>query len=79
MVPFARRIPRNTMQKMLRDAANYEQQVKTGLLDEQIAVELVVIERIVELVQVVSEQVEQVVDLNSDLFDFLPFLFYSRK
>ena len=39
---LARRIPRNTMQKMLRDAANYEQQVKTGLLDEQIAVELII-------------------------------------
>jgi DNA polymerase-3 subunit delta len=39
---LARRIPRNTMQKMLRDAANYEQQVKTGLLDEQIAVELLI-------------------------------------
>jgi hypothetical protein len=39
----------------------------------------VVIERVAELVQVVAEQVEQVVDLNSDLFDFLPFLFNSRK
>jgi hypothetical protein len=38
----------------------------------------VVIERVVELVQVVAEQVEQVVDLNSDLFDFLPFLFYKE-
>jgi hypothetical protein len=43
---------------------------------------VVVIERVAELVQVVAEQaavVEQVVDLNSDLFDFLPFLFNSRK
>jgi hypothetical protein len=46
---------------------------------EQIAVELVVIERVAELAQVVAEQVEQVVGLNSDLFGFLPFLFYSRK
>jgi hypothetical protein len=38
--------------------------------------ELIVIELVAELVQVVAEQV---VDLNSDLFDFLPFLFYSRK
>jgi hypothetical protein len=43
----------------------------------QIAVfELIVIELVAELVQPV---VEQVVDLNSDLFDFLPFLFCSRK
>jgi hypothetical protein len=40
---------------------------------------VVVIERVAELVQVVAEQVELVVGLNSDLFDFLPFLFYSRK
>jgi hypothetical protein len=39
----------------------------------------VVIEQVAELVQVVAEQVELVVGLNSDLFDFLPFLFYSRK
>ena len=36
------------------------------LIVEQLAVEL-------------PDLVEQVVDLNSDLFDFLPFLFYSRK
>jgi hypothetical protein len=44
----------------------------------QVAVR-VVIEQVAELVQVVAEQVEKVVGLNSDLFDFLPFLFYSRK
>ena len=38
----------------------------------QFAVGLVVIERVVELAQVVAELVEQVVGLNSDLFDFLP-------
>jgi hypothetical protein len=37
---------------------------------------LIVIELVAELVQVVAEQV---VDLNSDLFDFLPFFFYSRN
>jgi hypothetical protein len=43
----------------------------------QIAVfELIVIELVAEVLQLV---IEQVVDLNSDLFDFLPFLFYSRK
>jgi hypothetical protein len=41
--------------------------------------EQLAVERVVELAQVVAELVEQVVGLNSDLFDFLPFLFNSRK
>ena len=41
--------------------------------------EQIVIEQVAELVQVVAEQIELVVGLNSDLFGFLPFLFYSRK
>lgn len=41
---LARRFPKETMEQLLSEAAGYEQQVKTGLMDEQIAVELLLME-----------------------------------
>jgi hypothetical protein len=46
---------------------------------EQVAAEQIVIAELVVLTVELPDLVELVVDLNSDLFDFLPFLFYSRK
>jgi hypothetical protein len=61
-----------------------QQAVLVVVVIERIVAEVAVdfeqfaVERIAELVQVVAEQVELVVGLNSDLFDFLPFLFYKE-